>query len=126
MSPLGCGRPSRYGTSGCIPAVVNNTEGSSLGTREALGMAACARSVKNDRYIVRSLSAVSTPNSSPPSLECARGGTRPTRGVRVRFLQAAGSRPAGLAVNHDIPYPTAPDLMARPGLHSHELAAVSR
>src|SRR6266536_185958 len=79
MSPLGCGRPSRYGTSGCIPAVVNNTEGSSLGTREALGMAACARSVKNDRYIVRSLSAVSTPNSSPPSLECARGGTRPTR-----------------------------------------------
>jgi hypothetical protein len=33
----GMGPPSRYGTSGCTPAVVNSTEGSPSAMREALG-----------------------------------------------------------------------------------------
>src|SRR6266508_4001288 len=33
----GVGRPSRYGRSGCTPAVVNRTEGSPSGMREARG-----------------------------------------------------------------------------------------
>jgi hypothetical protein len=55
--PAGWGRPSRYGTSGCTPAVVNSTEGSPPAMREALGRMACPRSAKNARNIDRSLSA---------------------------------------------------------------------
>jgi hypothetical protein len=57
------GRPSRYGRSGCTPAVVNTTEGSPPGLREALGRMVCPRSAKNARNSDRSLSASIIPTT---------------------------------------------------------------
>jgi hypothetical protein len=62
----GVGWPSRYGRSGWTPAVVNKTEGSPSGMREALGRMACPRSAKNARNIDRSLSASSIPTTVAP------------------------------------------------------------
>ena len=48
--PAGCSCPIRYGTRGCIPAVVNSTEGSFSGMSEAEGITLWPRSSKNFRY----------------------------------------------------------------------------
>jgi hypothetical protein len=39
--------------SGCIPAVLNNTDGSFSGTSGALGTIACHLDAKNERYLER-------------------------------------------------------------------------
>src|SRR3989344_7101509 len=39
--PAGCFSPKRYGTKGCIPAVVKSTVGSCSGTRDAPGIILC-------------------------------------------------------------------------------------
>ena len=53
--PAACGAPSRLGTKGCMPAVVNKTVGSSLaGISDALGTSAWLWAVKNWRNIARS------------------------------------------------------------------------
>jgi len=54
----GVGLPSRYGTRGCIPAVVKSTVGSFCGTREPPEMTACPLPAKKPRYFCLSSSAV--------------------------------------------------------------------
>ncbi len=44
---MGCFSPRRYGTNGCIPAVVNSTVGSFSGMSDAESMCACPLSSKN-------------------------------------------------------------------------------
>src|SRR3989344_1307418 len=56
--PPACGSPKRYGTSGCIPAVVNSTVGSFCGTSEAEGITVCPLLLKNSRYFFRKFFAV--------------------------------------------------------------------
>src|SRR5688572_32778528 len=51
--PSGCGSPSRYGTSGCMPAVVNSTVGSFSGRSEADGMILCPCRSKNVKNFLR-------------------------------------------------------------------------
>src|SRR3989344_8587173 len=55
--PFGCGWPSRYGTKGCIPLLVNNVVGSFSGTMGAEGITACPRALKNSRYFDRTSAA---------------------------------------------------------------------
>src|SRR5512137_1571937 len=62
--PAGCASPSRYGTSGCIPAVVNRTVGSFWGISELPEMIACPCDSKNFRYISLSSSALMLNHSS--------------------------------------------------------------
>ena len=50
LFPPGCRSPSRYGTNGCIPAVVKSAVGSvSLGTSEDDGIIACPLVLKNSK-----------------------------------------------------------------------------
>ena len=56
--PRGCFCPTRYGTRGCIPAVVNKTVGSLLGIKEALGITLCFFDLKNSKYDLISCSLV--------------------------------------------------------------------
>src|SRR3972149_11632541 len=51
--PPGCLAPSKYGTNGCIPAVVKSTVGSFSGTSEAEGMIACPLLLKNSKNLLR-------------------------------------------------------------------------
>src|SRR3989338_2768425 len=50
LFPPGCSSPNKYGTKGCIPAVVKSAVGSvSPGTREDDGMIECPLSLKNSK-----------------------------------------------------------------------------
>ena len=49
--PSGCFSPNKYGTNGCIPAVVNNTDGSFSGINGALGITACPCLLKKSKYL---------------------------------------------------------------------------
>src|SRR5262245_44219 len=53
--PAGCGSPSRKGTSGCMPAVVNSTLGSCSGMSGALPITTCPCSRKKLRCRFRSV-----------------------------------------------------------------------
>ena len=48
--PSGCFSPSKYGTSGCMPAVVNNTVGSFSGIKDAEEIILCPLLVKKSKY----------------------------------------------------------------------------
>src|SRR3990172_28617 len=49
--PPGCLAPSKYGTNGCIPAVVNKAVGSFSGTSEAEGIIVCPFLLKNSKNL---------------------------------------------------------------------------
>ena len=51
LFPLGCFSPSKYGTNGCIPAIVNNTVGSLSGRSDADAISLCPLSLKKFTYI---------------------------------------------------------------------------
>src|SRR3989304_9165001 len=52
-APPGCLTPSKYGTNGCIPAVVNKAVGSFSGTSEAEGIIVCSLLLKKSKNLLR-------------------------------------------------------------------------
>src|SRR3989338_2167968 len=66
--PPGCFSPSKYGTNGCIPAVVKSAVGSvSDGTKEADGITECPLVLKNSKnFFLISLECMEPPLGFEP------------------------------------------------------------